>query len=87
MTFSSALGYRRYTFAGLDLPAALSVYIHEESRPGRTGAACNSISKIRAEGLRWARATAAMGVILRQARECRLSGTALKTAAHAIEKG
>jgi ethanolamine ammonia-lyase small subunit len=64
---------------GLSSPDSLGVYITWQPQPGRTtDAERNCISNIRAEGLSYAQAGARLLHYVREAREKRLTGVALK---------
>lgn len=63
---------------GLSSPDSLGAYITWQPRPGRTDAERNCISNIRAEGLSYTQAAAQIAACLRAARQCRLTGVALR---------
>jgi ethanolamine ammonia-lyase small subunit len=65
---------------GLTSPDSLGVYLTWEPRHGRTNAERNCISNIRLEGLGYAAAAGRLHLLMRESRNRRISGVALKEA-------
>jgi len=72
---------------GLSSPDSLGAYITWEPRIGRTDAERNCISNIRTEGLSYTMAAAQLNMYLIEARNCRLTGIALKDGFRLLKEG